>query len=188
MTSEITLLEGQSNTRPPLFNGQHYSHWKNQMEIYMKAEDYQLWFITLKGPLVPTKVKPDGSKNYELKKIDKVVKEPKKEHSLSLKAESESDDEEMTMFVRRFKKFFRKENSEKREFHNKEEQRKNSKKQQQLVSKSFKKVMKATWGGTSDEESEGEDVENDNLALMARSDSNSDSESSEAEVRGSNKK
>ncbi|MCD7446846.1 hypothetical protein HAX54_017908, partial [Datura stramonium] len=98
----------------------------------------------------------------------------------------------MTMFVRRFKKFFKKENLEKKESHNKgkssekeqfqgcfkcgkmdhlikdcpllkEEQRKNSKKQHQLASKAFRKAMKATWRETSDEESEGEDVENDNL-------------------------
>lgn len=28
----------------------------------MKAEDYQLWLITLKGSLVPTKVKTHGTK------------------------------------------------------------------------------------------------------------------------------
>ncbi|MCE3050230.1 hypothetical protein HAX54_046709 [Datura stramonium] len=61
----------------------------------------------------------------------------------------------------------------------KEEQRINSKKQQQMASKAFKKAMKATWDETSDEEFEGDEVENDNLALMARSDSVSDGESSE---------
>ncbi|MCD7465370.1 hypothetical protein HAX54_001179 [Datura stramonium] len=112
----------------------------------------------------------------------------------------------MAMFVRRFKKFFRKKNSEKRESRSKikssekgqfqgcfkcgkmdhlikdcpllkEEQRKNSKKQQQLASKALKKTMKATWGETSDEESEGEYGEN-NLALMAKSDTDSDSDTS----------
>ncbi|MCD7459314.1 hypothetical protein HAX54_040612 [Datura stramonium] len=39
--------------------------------------------------------------------------------------------------------------------------------------------MKATWGETSYEESEGEDGENENLSLMAKSDTNSDSDSSE---------
>ncbi|MCE0481706.1 hypothetical protein HAX54_039685 [Datura stramonium] len=39
--------------------------------------------------------------------------------------------------------------------------------------------MKATWGETSDEESEGEDGENDNLALMDKSDTYSDNDSSE---------
>ncbi|MCD9643659.1 hypothetical protein HAX54_031291, partial [Datura stramonium] len=93
---------------------------------------------------------------------DKMAEEPKKKRSLNLKVESESDDEEMAMFVRRFKKFLRKENSEKRE-----EQRKNSKKQQQLESKAFKKAMKATWGETSNEELEGEYGEN-NLSLVAK--------------------
>ncbi|MCD9640101.1 hypothetical protein HAX54_025175 [Datura stramonium] len=60
----------------------------------------------------------------------------------------------------------------------KEEQRRNSKKQQELASKAFKKVMKATWGETSDEKSEREDGEG-NLALMAKSDTDSDSDSSE---------
>ncbi|MCD7471716.1 hypothetical protein HAX54_012345 [Datura stramonium] len=50
-----------------------------------------------------------------------------------------------------------------------------------MASKAFKKVMKATWGETSDEESEGEKVENDNLALMARSDLESEGESSKFE-------
>ncbi|MCE3049900.1 hypothetical protein HAX54_046082 [Datura stramonium] len=39
--------------------------------------------------------------------------------------------------------------------------------------------MKATWGETFDEESEGEDGENENMTLMAKSDTNSDNDSSE---------
>ncbi|MCD7458035.1 hypothetical protein HAX54_036968 [Datura stramonium] len=131
---------------------------------------------------------------YERKNIDKVVEESKKERSLSLKIKLESNDEEMAMFCRRFKKFFRKENLEKRESCNKgkssekgqfhgvssvEEQRKTSKRQQQLASKAFKKSMKATWGETFDEELEGEDGENDNLALMDKSNTDSDNDSSE---------
>ncbi|MCD7455700.1 hypothetical protein HAX54_029176 [Datura stramonium] len=129
------------------------------------------------------------------------------ECSLSLKAKSESDDEKMTMFVRRFTKFFKKEKSEKRGSRNKnkssekeqfqgcfkcgkmdhmikdrpllkEEQRKISKKQQELTSKAFKNAMKDTWGETFDEESEREDGES-NLALMAKSDTDSDKDSSE---------
>ncbi|MCD9558670.1 hypothetical protein HAX54_016202 [Datura stramonium] len=56
--------------------------------------------------------------------------------------------------------------------------RRNSKKQQELASKVFKKAMKATWGETSDEESEGEDGES-NMTLIAKSDTDSDSDSSE---------
>ncbi|MCE3052225.1 hypothetical protein HAX54_051923 [Datura stramonium] len=48
--------------------------------------------------------------------------------------------------------------------------------------------MKATWGETSGDESKGEDGDNENLALMAKSDTNSYSDSSEAEMRGNNKK
>ncbi|MCD7460085.1 hypothetical protein HAX54_042818 [Datura stramonium] len=120
----------------------------------------------------------------------------------------------MPMFVRRFKKFFRKEKSEKRESRNKnksseegqfqgcfkcgkmdhmikdcpllkEEQRRNLKKQQELTSKAFKKVMKTTWAETSYEESEGEDGES-NLALMAKSDTDLDSDSSEVSAATQN--
>ncbi|MCD9637878.1 hypothetical protein HAX54_021419 [Datura stramonium] len=49
----------------------------------------------------------------------------------------------------------------------------------------FKKAMKATWGETSDEESEGEDGES-NLALMAKSDTESDSDSSEVRAATQN--
>ncbi|MCD9640533.1 hypothetical protein HAX54_025887 [Datura stramonium] len=59
---------------------------------------------------------------------------------------------------------------------------KNSKKQQQLASKAFKKAMKVTWGETSDEESKVEDGGNDNLALMAKSDTDSDNDSSEVSL------
>ncbi|MCD7465493.1 hypothetical protein HAX54_001422 [Datura stramonium] len=122
----------------------------------------------------------------------------------------------MMMFVRRFKKFFRKENSGKGESCNKsksskkgkfqgcfkcgkmdqlikdcpllkEDQRKNLKKQQQLALKAFKKAMKATWGETYDEELEGEDGENDNMTLMARSDTNSDSNSTKVSAQALNK-
>ncbi|MCD7470634.1 hypothetical protein HAX54_010617 [Datura stramonium] len=46
--------------------------------------------------------------------------------------------------------------------------------------------MKATWGETSDEESEVEDVDKDNLALMAKSDTDSDNDSSEVSAPAQN--
>ncbi|MCE2055736.1 hypothetical protein HAX54_043315 [Datura stramonium] len=61
----------------------------------------------------------------------------------------------------------------------KEEHRRNSRKQQQLASKAFKKAMKATWSETSYAKSEREDGENDNLALMDRSDTDSERDSTE---------
>ena len=42
MSTPQGMLEGQSITRPPHFNGQHYGWWKNRMENYIQAEDYEL--------------------------------------------------------------------------------------------------------------------------------------------------
>ena len=55
------ILEGQSITRPPYFNGQHYGWWKNRMENYIQVEDYELWMLIKSGPLIPIKVKEDGT-------------------------------------------------------------------------------------------------------------------------------
>ena len=68
MSTPQGILEGQSITRPPYFNGQHYSWWKNRMENYIQAEDYELWMLIKNGPLVPYKILEDGKK---------VSKEPK---------------------------------------------------------------------------------------------------------------
>ncbi|MCD7457298.1 hypothetical protein HAX54_034797 [Datura stramonium] len=122
---------------------------------------------------------------YELKKIDKVAEEPKKELNLVLKAsqhDSESDDEEMMMFFKGSRNSSRRKILKKESPKIKEEQRRNSKKRQQIASRAFKKAMKATWGETSNEESEGKEVENDNLDLMVRSNSDSSGESSEVNL------
>ena len=46
--------EGQNINRPPLFNGQYYSWWKARMEVFIQAEDYELWNIITDGPEYPT--------------------------------------------------------------------------------------------------------------------------------------
>jgi len=61
MSAPQGMLEGQSITRPPYFNGQHYGWWKNRMENYIQAEDYELWMLIKIGPLVPKKTKEDGT-------------------------------------------------------------------------------------------------------------------------------
>ena len=61
MSTPQGILEGQSITRPPYFNGQHYSWWKNRIENYIQVEDYELWMLIKNGPLIPTKVIEDGS-------------------------------------------------------------------------------------------------------------------------------
>jgi len=65
MSTSDGMLEGQSITRPPYFNGQRYGWWKNKMENYIQAEDYELWMLTKNGPLIPMKVKEDGTKTQK---------------------------------------------------------------------------------------------------------------------------
>ncbi|MQL81186.1 hypothetical protein Taro_013641 [Colocasia esculenta] len=50
---EITkgfIAEGHSVTRPPFFDGSDYSYWKNMMQVFLRAQDYELWKIVDKGP------------------------------------------------------------------------------------------------------------------------------------------
>jgi len=56
MSTSHGMLEGQSMTRAPYFNGQYYSWWKNRMENYIQVEDSELWMLIKNGPLIPTKV------------------------------------------------------------------------------------------------------------------------------------
>ncbi|XP_070032482.1 uncharacterized protein [Nicotiana tomentosiformis] len=55
MSASLGINEGQSTTRPPLFNIKYYSWWKERMENFLTAEDYELWTIVNRGPLTPTK-------------------------------------------------------------------------------------------------------------------------------------
>jgi len=43
MSTPQGMLEGQFVTRPPYFNGQHYSWWKNRIVNYIQADDYPKW-------------------------------------------------------------------------------------------------------------------------------------------------
>ena len=61
MSTPQGILEGQSITRPPYFNGQQYGWWKNRMENYIQAEDYELWMLIKNGPLIPKRIKEDGT-------------------------------------------------------------------------------------------------------------------------------
>jgi len=61
MSTPQGILEGQSITLPPYFDGQHYGWWKNMMENYIQAEDYELWMLIKNGPLIPVKIKEDGN-------------------------------------------------------------------------------------------------------------------------------
>ena len=39
------MEEAYSTQRPPMFDGEFYTYWKNGMEIFIKAENYQVWRV-----------------------------------------------------------------------------------------------------------------------------------------------
>ncbi|XP_070017601.1 uncharacterized protein [Nicotiana sylvestris] len=60
MSAPSENWEGQSIVRPPLFNGQYYSWWKNKMGDHIIGEDYELWNIVTNGPLATLKKNAEG--------------------------------------------------------------------------------------------------------------------------------
>ena len=55
----ISLAEGQSTNRPPLFSGTIFCYWKARMKIYIQAIDYHLKKVIFKGPQIPI-IRVDG--------------------------------------------------------------------------------------------------------------------------------
>ncbi|VFQ76182.1 unnamed protein product [Cuscuta campestris] len=47
--------EGQSTSRPPLFDGTNYSYWKERMRIYIRSTNFQLWLVIKNGEEIPMK-------------------------------------------------------------------------------------------------------------------------------------
>jgi len=43
--------EGTSQTRPPYFNGKHFSHWKVRMETFIKSYDVKVWRVIKLGDI-----------------------------------------------------------------------------------------------------------------------------------------
>ena len=44
-TMNEQMEEGYSTQRPPMVDGKFYTNWKNRMEIFIKAEKYQVWRV-----------------------------------------------------------------------------------------------------------------------------------------------
>ena len=40
--NDSTFREGQSTTKPPFFDRNDYSYWKNMMRIYFQALNYEI--------------------------------------------------------------------------------------------------------------------------------------------------
>jgi len=60
MSAPQGILEGQYVTRPQYFNGQHYNWWKNRIENYIQADDYELWMNIENGPYILVRITEDG--------------------------------------------------------------------------------------------------------------------------------
>ncbi|MQL75624.1 hypothetical protein Taro_007995 [Colocasia esculenta] len=43
------MAEGHSVTRPPFFNGTDYPYWKNRIQVFLRAQNFELWKIVHKG-------------------------------------------------------------------------------------------------------------------------------------------
>ncbi|KAL4310269.1 hypothetical protein GQ457_01G023860 [Hibiscus cannabinus] len=54
-TSGSNFYKSQSITKPPFFNGDNYPYWKNHMILFIKSNDYQVWYVVEDGPLIPMK-------------------------------------------------------------------------------------------------------------------------------------
>ncbi|VFQ87846.1 unnamed protein product [Cuscuta campestris] len=51
----VGIGEGQSTSRPPLFDGTNYSYWKERMRIYIRSTNFQLWLVIKNGEQIPMK-------------------------------------------------------------------------------------------------------------------------------------
>ena len=51
-----TIMEGQSISRPPYFDGTNYTYWKERMKIFIQSIDYKLWLVIKNGPTMPKKM------------------------------------------------------------------------------------------------------------------------------------
>ena len=60
MANNMFFHEGQSLTRPPLFNGDNYPYWKKRMENFIQSVDLDMWDIILDGPHVITTADEGG--------------------------------------------------------------------------------------------------------------------------------
>ena len=46
------IAEGHSVNKPLYFNGSDYSYWKNRMQVFLRAQDHQIWKVVSRGPFL----------------------------------------------------------------------------------------------------------------------------------------
>ena len=59
-TAKGLMPEGHSITRPPFFNGTNYPYWKSRMEVFLRANDYEIWKVVKFGPYDLPEMKLNG--------------------------------------------------------------------------------------------------------------------------------
>ncbi|VFQ70406.1 unnamed protein product [Cuscuta campestris] len=69
--------EGQSTSRPPLFDGTNYTYWKERMRIYNRSTNFQLWLVIKNGEetlmkKVGEKLVPKTEDEFDAEDIKKV--------------------------------------------------------------------------------------------------------------------
>ncbi|XVF74128.1 hypothetical protein PTKIN_Ptkin13bG0035100 [Pterospermum kingtungense] len=52
----IQSTKGQSIVRPPFFDRENYPYWKNKIELFIQANDYEVWRLIVNGPQIPMKM------------------------------------------------------------------------------------------------------------------------------------
>lgn len=68
------MSSDEENSRPPYFNGEHYSHWKARMRTYVQSVDYRAWLVIQDGPL-PIPADDEGRKQKVRHPIQKEQKD-----------------------------------------------------------------------------------------------------------------
>ena len=79
------FCEGQSITRPPLFQGKNYGGWKERMEVFLQSVNIELWYIVIEGPF-EAKIEDQESGKWRDKRREELSQEDRANLSLNAKA------------------------------------------------------------------------------------------------------
>ena len=61
------MSEGHSINRPPFFDGIGYSYWKNKMEVFIRAQDYEIWKVVNNSPYILPKDENEWTSEHIMK-------------------------------------------------------------------------------------------------------------------------
>ncbi|KAH0646409.1 hypothetical protein KY284_034293 [Solanum tuberosum] len=81
--------EGTSQTRPPYFNGKHFSHWKVRMETFIKSYDVKVWRVIKLGDIpIPTSKNSDESQSSVTPSLENYTNEQMEVIQINSKAKN----------------------------------------------------------------------------------------------------